>query len=544
MVCRYCGAQVDEGDLFCAGCGAPLEEAAAESAVSPLFSPGGSEPHGGQPPRPARGKRVPNRRLLLFSSLGALVLLAAVAAVLLLRRPGGTVTDVTRLEPDCLYLINSGANYEKIAVYSGTALVARADASYSFDLSMDRKVFSYVDTDGTLWRVTAGATAALASGVERVILSDDGGGAAFQTTEGTVCHLADPSGTPVLLSGDCSLEQVVLSPSGSAAAFTAGISSSAAPPELMLSLPGRDPVKVCSQGVPIALSDDGLLYYYQMSSVYDNRGDLYAYRDGVSTLLAERVLTELSLSASRDHRELIFTSLGKCYLARDGAELILLSEAVQFFPGTPNGAASRLLSLSNHLTVFPADSFAGSVFYSQDGLYYLDGDYFCTKLTDPVYSYAISADRSQMLCQTIEGDFLLLPDLRGGEPPRLLLRLRGYYACDAAPDLSIVYYQESFDGGGPIRSLDLSGNTALVTERAEASLLSGYTGVFYFLTDGRLHYILPGESEIHVVASDTAVLSLFPAGPRALCYFTDGQDGWRPYCEESPGVFVPLETAA
>ena len=115
MVCRYCGAQADEGDLFCAGCGAPLEEAAAGDAVSPLFSPGGSEPCGGQPPRPARGKKVPNRRSLLFSSLGALVLLAAVAAVLL-RRPGGTVTDVTRLEPDCLYLISSGENYEKMAV--------------------------------------------------------------------------------------------------------------------------------------------------------------------------------------------------------------------------------------------------------------------------------------------------------------------------------------------------------------------------------------------------------------------------------------------
>lgn len=542
MVCRYCGAQADEGDLFCAGCGAPLEEAAAESAVSPLFSPGGSEPCGGQPPRPARGKKVPNRRSLLFSSLGALVLLAAVAAVLL-RRPGGTVTDVTRLEPDCLYLISSGENYEKMAVYSGTALVARADASYSFDLSMDRKVFSYVDTDGTLWRVTAAGATAITSGVERAILSDGGDAAAFQTAEGGVYLLADTGTAPVLLSDDCALENVTLSPDGSAAAFTTGVSSSA-PAGLMLSLPGEDPVMVCGQGVPLALSDDGLLYYYQMSSVYNNRGDLYAYRDGVSTLLAERMLTELSMSVSRNRRELIFTSLGKCYLARDGAELILLSEAVQFFPGTPNGAASRLLSLSNYLTVFPADSFADCVLYSQDGLYYLDENYSCSKLTDQVYAFTLSADRSRMLYQTREGDFYLLPDLRGGEPARLLLHLSGCRAYDTAPDLSITYYQESFEEGGPIYSLDLSGNTALVTERAEASLLSGYTDVFYFLTDGRLHYILPGESEIHVAASDTAVLSLFPAGPRALCYFTDGQGGWRPYCEESPGVFVPLETAA
>ena len=104
------------------------------------------------------------------------------------------MTDVTRLEPDCLYLINSGENYEKIAVYSGTALVARADASYSFDLSMDRKVFSYVDTDGTLWRVTAAGATAITSGVERAILSDGGDAAAFQTAEGGVYLLADTGG--------------------------------------------------------------------------------------------------------------------------------------------------------------------------------------------------------------------------------------------------------------------------------------------------------------------------------------------------------------
>ena len=79
----------------------------------------------------------------------------------------------------------------------------------------------------------------------------------------------------------------------------------------------------------------------------------------------------------------------------------------------------------------------------------MDENYYCSKLTDQVYAFTLSADRSRMLYQTREGDFYLLPDLRGGEPARLLLHLSGCRAYDTAPDLSITYYQESFEGAGP-----------------------------------------------------------------------------------------------
>ena len=195
MVCRYCGAQADEGDLFCAGCGAPPGgKAAAEKPVSPLFSPAGASPCGGQPPRPARGKKVPEPPIAFFLQLGALVLLAAVAAVLL-RRPGGTVTDVTRLEPDCpFYLISSEENYEKMAVYSeppwwpGGRLLQLRPVHGPQGLL-------YVDTDGTLWRHrrrSDGNHPAWSA----PSLSDGGDAAAFQTAEGAFIFWRTPAARP------------------------------------------------------------------------------------------------------------------------------------------------------------------------------------------------------------------------------------------------------------------------------------------------------------------------------------------------------------
>lgn len=534
MYCAYCGAPCNGDEMFCPGCGSPLQAEGGMTDV-PLSVPPAPEEGPPSPPEEAQvhTAALPALRLPRLSPrarrvcLALLVLLAAAGAMLALRpRPApdfslsrqhyGLVAsgDAQALYRDgeevvlpdgdtAWYLLPSytgegalltGAS-QLYALWGGTSLPLHVEESRLLNLacSMDGRVVCYTtDGDGLLYFDAARNQA--------FCLWEDGA---------------------ALLSGP------VLSPSGDTLSFSAAGEDGEA--TLFLSRDGGEPRPVMTDAVPAAVSDGGEYLYYSRSASDPSNGqmdDLYVRSGADSILLASQWSGDLVLN--RDGSEAIYTT-PSCgvFLTRQGSGGILLDRDLNFLSPIPPQASTFSIMIFSQAWYFDVTHLTGrfcvgygsgeTPCYLTEGgeAQSLEFDLLRRSLASPdgqtlycldsTHLFRVRAGHLEepepLLPDTLVDDFALSPDGKSlfvramnGELYRLIpgreaeLLDSGLLSWQMSPDRKQLWYQK--EEGGLLYACTWSGAPAALMEADRYSPFCG--GMAAYASDGRVWYAPSG----------------------------------------------------
>ena len=497
MFCPKCGFPYGPDDRFCGRCGAPLP---AREEASP--APPSQEP----PPPPPR----PKRRLPRFVIPAVLVLAAAAGALTFF------LTRSPRLDPSFVldsqdsFFFMSRADPAQAELWRGTeqvlALPQENTAFHSAAMSADKSVLLLADAEGTLYRADSVGCTTLAEQVQYCALSGDGSTAAWVTAEGQL-WLQRSAEAPTLVSEGVSPSSVLLSYGGQALAWQTAADSDGSF-HLCLMPDGGTLQELPSEGMaPVLVTDSGTLYY----TVLDGGVlSLYAWRDGASVLLADRLSLLANLLSNRDGTELLYTTEEDdgpvTWFCREGEEPRNIGAFSLQSLCAPTFSSSTYI-YANYLSVclYNVDTLRQKCLYSDQNIWLLDGDGEASALFSEGTFLSLSAayasqDGNSLVVQisgvSEENTIYRFDDLWGTPTSQVLAQGHMLSLLGTSSDLSLLLYT-------------LPGDTLLA--RNYYALRAGGDPVF--LTQG---------NEFAVITKDNTILCSADDNTRLL--FSDGGD--------------------
>ncbi|WP_294517992.1 zinc ribbon domain-containing protein [uncultured Pseudoflavonifractor sp.] len=500
MFCPKCGFPYGPDDRFCGRCGAALpdREAHAEQEAVPAEQPAAAA----AAPRP--------RRRLLFVLAAVLVLAAAAGtlAFFLTRPPQLDPSFVLNSQNSFFFMARSDPAQAEL--WRGTeqvlTLPQENTAFRSAAMSADKSVLLLADAEGTLYRADSVGCTTLAEQVGYCALSGDGSTAAWVTADGQL-WLQRSEEAPTLAAEGVSPSSVLLSYGGHALVWQTA-SDSDGNFHLCLMLDGGVLQELPSEDMaPALVTDSGTLYY----TVLDGSSlSLYAWRDGASVLLTDRLSLLASLLSNRDGTELLYTTEEDdspvTWFCREGEEPRNIG-AFSLQSLCSPAFSSSSYNGTNYLSVrlYNVDTLRKKCLRSDQNIWLLDGDGEASALFPEDTFLSLSAaytsqDGNSLVVQisgvSEQNTLYRFDDLWGAPASQVLAQGHMLSLLGASSDLSLMLYT-------------LPGDTQLA--RNYYALRAG--GEPVFLTHG---------TEFAVITADNTILCSADDNTRLL--FSDGGD--------------------
>lgn len=534
MYCAYCGAPCSGDEMFCPGCGSPLQTEGGMTDV-PLSVPPAPEE---EPPSPPEEAQIHTAALPAFrlprpsprvrrACLALLVLLAAAGVALALRpRPAPDFS----LSRQRYGLVDSGGAQ---ALYRDGTEIALPDGDTAWFLlpsyTGEGALLAGASQLYALWGGTPLPLHIEESQLLNLACSMDGRVLCYTTAgDGLLYFDAARNQASRLWEDEAALLSApVLSPSGDALAFSAAGEDGEA--TLFLSRDGGEPRPVMTDAVPAAVSDGGDYLYYSRPASAPNGGqpeNLYVHSRTGSILLTSQWSCDLVLN--RDGSEAIYTtSYCGALLARRGSGGVLLDRDLSFLtPIAPQTSAFNTMVFSQaqyfdvtHLTGrFCAGYGSGETLcYLTEGgeAQSLEFDLLRRSLASPdgqtlyclnsTHLFRLRADCLEepepLLPDVLVDDFALSPDGKSlfvramnGELYRLIpgreaeLLDSGLLSWQMSPDRKQLWYQK--EEGGLLYACAWSGAPAALMEADRYSPFCG--GMAAYTSGGQVWYASSG----------------------------------------------------
>lgn len=515
MFCPNCGFPYGPDDRFCGRCGAALPGREESPPAPPAQEP---------PPPPTRPKRRRPRFLI-----PAVLVLAAAAGVLtffLTRSPQPDPSFVPDSQTAFFFLARNDPAQAELWRDTEQVLTLPAEdvAFRSAAASMDKSVVLLVDAGGTLYCADSASCTTLSEQVEYCALSGDGSTSAWVTTEGQL-WLQRSEKPPVLAAEGVFPSSVLLSYGGHALVWQTA-SDSDGSSRLCLMPDGGAPQELPPEdAAPVLVTDSGTLYY---TTLDNGTLSLYAWRDGTSTLLTDR-LTPFGLGATLTSN-------------RDGTELLYKTEEddgpVTWF--CQEGEEPR------NIGSFAFQSLCSPTFSSSS---YIDTDHLSVWLynTDTLRQKCLRTDRNVWLLDS-EGDASpLFPD--GSTITSAYVSQDGtslVVQTTGASEKNTLYRFDNLWGDLESHVLDQGHALSLLSASSDLSLLlytrldTDLVRTYYALKTGGEPVLLIQGNEFAVITVDNTVLCSADDHSRLL--FSDGGDPIQLEVPESEdgGAFITV----
>lgn len=442
MFCPNCGFPYGPDDRFCGRCGAALPTGAEAAAPPP-------EPLPEEPASPP-----PRRKRRLRYLLPVVLVLAAAAGALafFLTRPAPLDRSYGLHSTPSLFFLTE-ENRSQIALWRGTEQLLTFPAEDGFFRSSASAAggspLLVTGTDGILHRADSQSCTTLAEQVLSCFLSGDGSTAAW-VTEDQALWLQRGEEAPVLVDESVSPYSVLVSFTGRALVWQTDYSIEGAP-RCYLSLDGGAPRDLELDGIaPALVTDSGTLYYTTMQGSSFN---LYTWRDGVSTLLTDRLSSPgCTLFFNRDGTELLYKTaeddITSTWFCREGEEPKKLGDFFLRLLCFPSCAYQQFSSTA-HLSVYQYDvaTLREKALRTDQNIWLLDRDGNASPLfpEGSVVSLSyVSQDGNSLVTQVGgSGDQYTLyrfDDLWGSPESQVLAQGRGLRLSAPSADLSVLCY--------------------------------------------------------------------------------------------------------
>ena len=500
MFCPNCGFPYGPDDRFCGRCGAALPGREESPPAPPAQEP---------PPPPTRPKRRRPRFLI-----PAVLVLAAAAGVLtffLTRSPQPDPSFVPDSQTAFFFLARNDPAQAELWRDTEQVLTLPAEdvAFRSAAASMDKSVVLLVDAGGTLYCADSASCTTLSEQVEYCALSGDGSTSAWVTTEGQL-WLQRSEKPPVLAAEGVFPSSVLLSYGGHALVWQTA-SDSDGSSRLCLMPDGGAPQELPANDMaPVLVTDSGTLYY---TTLDNGTLSLYAWRDGTSTLLTDR-LTPFGamLTFNRDGTELLYKTEEDdgpvTWFCREGeTPQAIGSFALRSlcFPSF----VSTSLSDTGHLTtiLYNVDTLRQKCLRTDQNIWLLDKEGEASPLFpdgntifDSYIPAYVSQDGTSLVVQTgragEESTIYRFDNLWGDLESQVLTLGTSLSLLAVSPDLSLLLYT-------------LPGDTQQARD-------------YYALKTGGEPVLLTQGSEFAVITADNTILC--SADDHSRLVFSDGGD--------------------
>lgn len=509
MYCTECGAQYNQGERFCAACGATMEAPAPEP-------PAADETNGeyGEADRAAYGEGAygvrKGRRSLakLLIGLGGAAVLVLLAVILtnVIRGGGrfGTYSD------DALLFVHmdDGA----LQVLSDGQAVATLDGIGSISYSMDRSVLTVIDEDNTLYTLTKSGASRVADDVKAAAISQDGSHVAFlsdydkDTYTGTL-YLHTVGGESEKIADDVIVEPVVLSPNGQSVAYETLIDDQEM--DGYIYTKGGELEKLGRNCMVLALADKSRYIYYLKVDFDAGSCSFYVDKGGEQVKLASDIY-DLGGCFNRDLSEVLYRHDDKIYISRAGGDKERVAgDAYGCYLAIPrNGARYSSYNEFSVFAVYDVDTLAGSVFSNGDSFYYLGKDLESEKIIADGYGATVSEDGKSLLYYSSNRIYRIEDLTRDATKEAIASGIGSYYLVSASSDLSVLAYVDKDEAiyykkgdNDPVR-IGYDGESLLLTESGK---------VLYYISDGIL-YVSKNGAKGSSVSGGQNVVSILQSG--------------------------------
>lgn len=379
--------------------------------------------------------------------------------------------------------------------------------------SMDKSVVLLVDAGGTLYRADSASCTTLSEQVEYCALSGDGSTSAWVTTEGQLWLRRDEK-PPVLAAEGVSPSSVLLSYGGQALVWQTA-SDSDGSSHLCLMPDGGAPQELPpEEAAPVLITDSGTLYY---TTLDNGTLSLYAWRDGTSTLLTDRLLPfGTTLTCNRDGTELLYMTEEDdgpvTWFCREGGEPRSIGSFAFQSLCSPAFSSSSYIG-TDHLSVwlYNTDTLLQKCLRTDRNIWLLDSDGDASPLFpdgSTITSAYVSQDGTSLVVQTTgaseKNTLYRFDNLWGDLESQELDHGHALSLLGASPDLSLLLY------------------TCLDTDLVRT---------YYALKAGGEPVLLTQGNEFAVITADNTVLC--STGDSTGLLFSDGGE---PIQLEVPGT--------
>lgn len=542
MFCGKCGAKCEDGEVFCANCGAPLDAVDAPLTDAPLtgdipeFS---AEPVSGGAERPTRTPRPEKKPINpKYVGIAAVAVVAIIIIIVLVKLIGGGGGKSGSFTPISANAISTVYSNEKDATLflSGGKIVDDLDESVSYQRSsMDQSVMAFTDYDGTLYTATSKEVKMVADDVNNCLLSADGNTLVYTNYDDELYTYSLSKGSGTRLKSDLDGGSIcAMSPDGSAVAYMIRDGSDVV---TYISTNGKEPVKFKRNAVPLVLSNGGKIVYYADfgdDGMYSGDADLYVMNGKTETKLAPAANIYDTPITNLDGTELLFSLDGKTYYSNGGEKQKAFTSS--YITLARPGEASGSVTLGS-VSCEGVDTLINHV-YSVDGtLTYLtrSGKNLETvKLSSNYSNYAISSDGGKLLFQR-NSDMRLISNLaKGTDGVQNLTEDGDVRNFVAGGDLGGFYFVNYDD---ELCYQKGSGKYTVIADDYDYYLLSLDGSTLYFTEDDTLYTSSKGGAKAPVKsegADDVYGLNRLGSG---VCYYTRGDDGYDLYYAASGAGF-------
>lgn len=528
MFCKNCGAQLQEGSVFCPMCGMNNAEDAAGG-------PAGNGPAVGVNPQNAAVSKVTGfvnrlgvKKIAAIAAAVVVVLIVLVIGISSIGSSGG-------LKIDKKSAISVGYGYFMDA--SGNA--KEFDDLSSVYVSMNRSLVLYTDDSGDLYMVSDKLkTERIGSDVTKVLVGREGKYFAYLSNEdddysNQVLYIYSVSkGKSKKIDTDVYGDYVTISVSGETVAYAkdyddgdfdtyiAGYSKS----EKKIDTKSRKAVAVSNSGKKAYLVGNSDLYYYNGKE-------------------SEKIEKDVSSSfwTNSDLSELVFTKNDSTYFVKPGKDPEKISNSAIssiIYPSTYYGTGY----LGNYTQALGNDTIKGQIVYNTDSrlLWVNKKATDMVKIDSNVTDAELSAD-GKSIVYVSSYKVYKVSKFKESMEPKLLYDDEEIYTIAASSDLKKIYGY-SYDDDDSVYYIKNSKKAEKISEDVDSYAFSYADGKLYFVSDEDLYVAKTSSSSkekvsvdgdaSYVYASLNGIVAFTRDGAEYTCYFINGKKPVKLYEED------------